>query len=326
MSEPPQVARTNGLFLATIPAVAGTVASVVAVGSTIVNSVRVANRWYATGKKIYGYAQPVFDNAAYVTNALAPVVTAEKTVDTATAASAVMSGLLLWNGWTWLADSFTKKHGEWKAAQLQLAHTQKLAGPKLAGISNSDDSLEWKAYRLQQMGKITPNWLKGLPVNNRILIGGMLTALATYLHSEGSQLMKKHTESMQTDYVYPLESGVASYDLGPPGLKRLCYNLYFNNDYYTAANSKIAYISAPYNNHIVRIIINTLLGLFQQMGLVSSDANDPVDSIITAAELVGYWEITAHLVGLYGWAPVYVATQWLAQSLLSARAPKTRKK
>jgi hypothetical protein len=131
---------------------------------------------------------------------------------------------------------------------------------------------------------------------------------------------------MKVDYEHPVEAGLATDDFRLPSLKRLCYNLYFNNDYYTAENPKIAYISAPYNNHIVRIIINTLLGLFQQMGLVSSDANDPVDSIITAAELVGYWEITAHLVGLYGWAPVYVATQWLAQSLLSARAPKTRKK
>jgi hypothetical protein len=306
------------LFLAGIPAGIATVSSVVATGTAIVSTMTTINGYYQSYARNKARLEQATAFLQPLVGAIAPIVSKnDKIVDPTGYASTLMSAVLVWKGWGWVSRLFAKKYGHNNTKELS-----DLTEYKLKNAIVVDDAIT--AKHLRKLAKTPPHWLKDMPLDNKIIMGTALSVLASYLHSEGAETMKMHARAMKVDYEHPVEAGLASDDLGLPSLKRMCYNLYLNNDYYTNPQSQIGLLSTPFNNHIVRIIANTFIGLFQQMGILSNEG-DPIDAFVTAAELVGYWEVTAHLIGLYGWAPVYVATHWVMESMF-ARAPKSRKK
>ena len=313
------LAHTKGLFLASIPATIATASSVLATGTAIVSTVSTVNGYYQSYARNKARLEQATAFLQPLVGVIAPIVSkSDNILDPMAYASTLMSAVFVWKGWGWVSSAFAQKHGHAKEMQLGALTESKLKN----AIANDVIT----AKHLKNLAKTQPHWLKDMPLDNKIIMGTALAVLASYLHSEGAETMKKHASAMKVDYEHPVEAGLASEDLGLPSLKRMCYNLYFNNDYYTNPQSQIGLLSSPLNNHIVRIIANTLIGLFQQIGIITSEkGGDPIDAFVTAAELVGYWEITAHLIGLYGWAPVYVATHWVAGSMF-AHTPKSRKK
>ena len=92
---------------------------------------------------------------------------------------------------------------------------------------------------------------------------------------------------------------------------------------------------APYftlrQNDPVRIVINVLLGFALQVNALLGAAPagrpeaaiDPIHVTTRVVSFIAYWEVFARALRLYGWAPVYVATQCVAELLLSASAKPT---
>jgi len=286
--------------------IASTAAAIAAIAS-IASTVDQYRRGYQMGHKIVStvnnYAQPAMQVLGLSTAAAASTTTAD--VSTALPAS-VMSGALLWNGWNVFSSLLQKSHGKLIENKIHMTNALQLN-------SALATPLLWNRIpylNYPSMNKGT-HWTSGMPAETKMMVGAFLMALASYLHSNGSDIMKKNTQAMDTDLKYPKEAGEREW------LERVCYNLYLNNDYYTANNaSGVAYLSSPANWHPVRIVANIMIGLFQQMGLLHSDADDPVHMFVKSAKVVGYWEVLAQLIGLYGWAPVYMATHWLAEGIL----------
>jgi hypothetical protein len=240
--------------------------------------------------------------------------------DPSAISSLLMSTVLFWKGWDLISYLFEKKHGASTLKEIDILNATKLNVARGIKPTNNKSAIAKASMIFEERGeKVRPNWLSQIPLDSKIIFGGALAVLASYLHLEGSETMRRHTTAMKVDYEHPLEAGLAQEGmLSIPSLKRMCYNLYLDNDYYYDPTSTNGYISSPVNNNAIRIIINTMVGMFQRMGVVD-DTKDPIDTFVKTAELIGYWEVTARLIGMYGWAPVYVATQWLMKTMLGAQ-------
>ena len=255
-----------------------------------------------------------------------------------------MSSMLMWKGFEAAEYLFKQRHGSIMQARLEKESALKLQDALLMHNKNNnewlsgkeDEGLLWKNEYFDQMGRQAPEWLKRLSKDDKIVIGGVLAAFATYLERIGCAEMKKRTSDLTTDYKYPVEAGLKSEDGGyiedfmfnKLNGKRLCYDLYSQNEYYTNTNpnKKIPeFDNRLGNNNIIRIIANTMIGFLQTFRFMNPKA-DPIEMFLIWAEATGYWEVLARLLGMYGWAPVYIASHWIAQTMTSGRKQKYIKK
>jgi hypothetical protein len=287
------------------------------------DSVEAANHMWQNTTKLLGFS-----------DAAAPSNTTIASSDNNTAvlvdsASALMSSMMLWKGWSAFSYLLKKTHGPDAEAALKAKNSAAFDSAFSSSESNLLSTKGWKAEYFDKMGKVAPKWLQNLPMDNKILIGGFLSVLATYLHKIGCDTMRINARAMGVDYEHPVEAGLRSEDdasqsfFGRLNLRRMCYNLYLGNKFYTAEGASMHMLdSSPLNNNVLRIIANVMIGMFKQTGILNTNTRDPVNVFLTAAELTGYWEVLAHLIGLYGWAPVYITTHWLLQSMLLPASSK----
>jgi hypothetical protein len=236
----------------------------------------------------------------------------------------MMSAAMMWRGWTVIANQFKSKHGKSKLAQLSDTSSANL---KHALLTNGS-SPTWKLAYFDKMGENAPEWLQTLSLDNKVLVGGFLAVLLAFFHTEGCMAMRENTRAMGTDYDYPLEAGLASespadYLINP---RRRCYNLYLKNRYYQKAGESDSMFKSPLQSNVFRIIANIMIGMLKTPGLLNTKTHDPVSVFLKFAEVTGYWEVLARLIGMYGWAPVYVTTHWLMRSLLTTKlSTKTKR-
>ena len=258
-----------------------------------------------------------------VTNSSMPVV-ASTLAEYNDMISSMLSAAAMWRGWNVIGDQFSARHGKAKLAQLSGTSNAKLTQ---ALMSNSTGSA-WKLAYLDKMGENAPEWLQNLSLDNKVLVGAFLAVILTFFHSEGCMAMSENTRAMDTDYKYQLEAGLqsespANYLINP---RRQCYNLYLKNHFYQKAGENDSMFQAPLQSNILRIIANIMIGMLKTPGLLNTKTHDPVSVFLKFAEIAGYWEVLARLIGMYGWAPVYVTTHWLLRSLLLTTTRKTTKK
>jgi hypothetical protein len=109
--------------------------------------------------------------------------------------------------------------------------------------------------------------------------------------------------------------------------------MYANHPFYAPVpegKADTAWYFTLQNNHPVRFLINLMLGFSLQANalLLGGDLRHTGDPIHITAKMISfwvYWELFARALRLYGWAPVYVATQQLL-NLFSSPAPPPRPK
>ena len=230
------------------------------------------------------------------------------------------STMLMYKGIELATMLFTQRHGLKQQNELKQRGGQQL----VKALADSTTGGAWNSKMFDQMGKEAPTWLKTLPIDNKVFLGGVVAAMATWLHSVGAEEMQKRTTSLVTDYANPKEAGLVSEDSGvlekfileKLNSKRLCYGLYRQDPYYTSQTDAAYWKFRPGLYTPVRIIANTMIGLFRETNFIAKD-KDPVNAFLVWAELTGYWEVLARLIGLYGWAPVYVASHWVVQIMLA---------
>jgi hypothetical protein len=238
--------------------------------------------------------------------------------------SSMLSAAMMWRGWTVIANQFKSKHGKSKLAQLSDTSS---ANFKHALLTNGS-SPTWKLAYFDKMGENAPEWLQDLSLDNKVLVAGFFAVLLTFFHAEGCMAMRENTRAMDTDYKYPLEAGLASespadYLINP---RRRCYNLYLKNRYYQKAGEGESMFQSPLECNVFRIIANIMIGMLKTPGLLNTNTHDPVSVFLKFAEVAGYWEVLARLIGMYGWAPVYVTTHWLLRSLMTTnKSGKTKR-
>ena len=230
---------------------------------------------------------------------------------------------------------FTSRHGDTQMLELKTKSEKGLA--KALSSSRHRDSSEWQtAEYFEQMGRQTPEWLNTLPEGSKIIVAGILAVSMSLWSKVGADVMRAKATAMATDYQYPLEAGIVSDDDSTVAswlfnsslnLKRQCYELlYLNHDYYTSHNNASYWRPSLYPTAPVRFIANVIIGLFKQMGVLNTGSRDPISMFLTLSELTGYWEILTRLVGLYGWAPTYLATHWVLQGMLETMPTTNIKK
>lgn len=343
MSHP--IAKT-GFFVAVPAIVTGTVAMAPGILAMGAIGVQVYAGWraYTYGRDVangvsgvinnarglFGYGSSVALPASNTTLLASSLAASNTTMLASTAAeynetiSSMLSAAMMWRGWTVIANQFKSKHGKSKLAQLSDTSNANLKRALLTDGSNS----AWKLAYFDKMGENAPEWLQDLSLDNKVLVGGFLAVLLTFFHTEGCMAMRENTRAMDTDYKYPLEAGLASespadYLINP---RRRCYNLYLKNRYYQKAGEGDSMFKSPLQSNVFRIIANIMIGMLKTPGLLNTKTHDPVSVFLKFAEVTGYWEVLARLIGMYGWAPVYVTTHWLLRSLMTTKlSAKTKR-
>ena len=249
----------------------------------------------------------------------APVASTVNTEEAGGVAAWAMSSLALWKGAEIASRMFASRHGQREQQRLKTQSSQRLG----AALVSSPPKQAWKAEYFDQMGKAAPDWLTDLSMDSKVFLGGTLCALATYLQNKGSDTMRAKAAAMNEDFAHPIEAGLIEENAGFTerfifnhlNIRRYCYGLYTQNKYYTDTSAQTAYYDWNITHyHPVRIIANIMIGMFQH-GPFGAVQQDPVDVFLRWAELTGYWEILARLIGVYGWAPVYITTHWMLQTM-----------
>jgi len=97
-------------------------------------------------------------------------------------------------------------------------------------------------------------------------------------------------------------------------------DLYKKGPFYTEENPSLfsLHYFDPSHTHLVRMVLNTLLGMLLQLDFVfsRSGSSDPVKTFSNFLLISGYTEILCRALRLYGWAPLYVAAKVLNKLLL----------
>ena len=343
MSHP--VAKT-GFFVAVPAIVTGTVAMAPALLAMGTIGVQVYAGWRAytygrdvangvsgainSAKGLIGFGSSVALPASNTTLLASTLAASNTTLLASTVAeynetiSSMLSAAMMWRGWTVFANQFKSKHGKSKLAQLSDTSNANLKRALLTDGSSSNRTL---AY-FDKMGENAPEWLQNLSLDDKAIVGIILATLLAFFHNEGCMVMRANTMAMDTDYKYPLEAGLASespadYLINP---RRWCYNLYLKNRYYQKAGEHDSVFKSPGQSNVFRIIANIMIGMLKKSRILNTDTNDPVSVFLKFAEAVGYWEVLARLIGMYGVAPVYVTTHWILRSLMTTKlSAKTKR-
>ena len=307
------VARTS--FLPVAALVAGVAPVVAGVGTTItvVNAARTYYTEYQRGRQALAGLTGLFVSAApTVAPAPAPAASIGDIIS-----SSVTGGLLSTAGLTTSAMLALKAYeimnsvfATRRVEPRRLEHHHRV----VERVVENNKTME------ENFNKHGPHWLQTLDPKAKTAAGTILVTIALALEQLGADVMREKTQGMATDYQFPVQAGLLPRDSdgwlfhSKLNLRRQCYQLYMNSAYYTNKGEPSFWDKVDVRNwNVVRIVANIMIGALKP--LLNTGGRDPVTVFLTAAELTGYCEMLARLVGLYGWAPVYVATHWLTQTM-----------
>ena len=112
-------------------------------------------------------------------------------------------------------------------------------------------------------------------------------------------------------------------------LERLLHSLYAQHPFYAPVdNVEAAYFTLS-GNHPVRMVVNLLLGFLLQLNALLSRGGgaieDPIADLARFTSVVAYFELLMRSLRLYGWAPLYVGTSFVARLFESDPATQTVK-
>jgi hypothetical protein len=188
--------------------------------------------------------------------------------------------------------------------------------------------------RVARLGQVQRGWLQHMSSENKVFVAASTAVLGAYLHKAGATIMKERVPLMKADFENPVEAGtllenenrLEKFLFDKLNWKQRCYGLYTQNAYYTDAKDGSYLTLNPAMVNPVRAVTNVLIGLLSKLPMVNLKTQDPIDTFLVWAQMTGYWEVLARLVGLYGWAPVYVASRALIDITRTEPSAKPIKK
>ena len=170
----------------------------------------------------------------------------------------------------------------------------------------------------------------------------LVDAVRARANASAKQSVRKQGKDTVVEAVRDAESfGGGGDDEGDDGvLESMLRGIYMSDAFYhdtetgkqkkTLSRSYIAFKPTRYN--VVSMLVNVLLGFTMQVNALFTGSShlagtDPISTAARVTALCAYWELMARALRLYGWAPVYLATQQVTRLLLlSSKPPKKRQR